>query len=69
MRLYPIQLNLAGRKSVVGGGKVAERKVGLMFITAGLAARVIGDTAGPKVRTFITPTVTYFSVAKVAALK
>ena len=47
MRLYPIQLNLAGRTGVVvGGGKVAERKVGPLR-EAGANVRLVSPQATP----------------------
>jgi len=47
MRLYPIQLNLAGRTAVVvGGGKVAERKVRPLR-EVGANVRVVSPQATP----------------------
>ena len=43
-------------------GEVSATLTGLMFVAASLGARVIDDTAGPKVQTFMTPTVVYFSL-------
>ena len=43
-------------------GEVSATLTGLMFVAASLGARVIDDTAGPKVQTFMTPTVIYFSL-------
>lgn len=43
-------------------GEASATLTGLMFIAASLGIRLIDDKAGPKVQTFITPTVTYFSL-------
>ena len=44
-------------------GEAAATLTGLMFVAASLGPRLISDKADPKVRTFITPTVIYFSLA------
>jgi len=43
-------------------GEASATLTGLMFIAASLGTSLIDDKAGPKVQTFITPTVTYFSL-------
>ena len=43
-------------------GESSATLTGLMFIAASLGTSLIDDKAGPKVRTFITPTIIYFSV-------
>ena len=43
-------------------GESSATLTGLMFVAASLGTSLIDDKAGPKVQTFITPTVTYFSV-------
>ena len=43
-------------------GSAAATLTGLMFVAASLGARLINDEADPKVRTFLTPTVIYFSL-------
>ncbi len=50
-------------------GESAATLTGLMFVAASLGAHLINDVNSPKVRTFITPTVIYFSlVLLIAAL-
>ncbi len=44
-------------------GEASATLTGLMFIAASLGTSLIDDKAGPKVQTFITPTVLYFSLA------
>lgn len=44
-------------------GESSATLTGLMFVAASLGTSLIDDKAGPKVQTFITPTVTYFSIA------
>ena len=46
--------------TLLGGAAVP--LTGLMFVAAGLGARLISDEADPKVRTFLTPTVVHFSL-------
>ena len=43
-------------------GEASATLTGLIFIAASLGTSLIDDKAGPKVQTFITPTVTYFSL-------
>jgi len=43
-------------------GEASATLTGLMFVAASLGTSLIDDKAGPKVQTFITPTVTYFSL-------
>ncbi len=43
-------------------GEASATLTGLMFVAASLGTSLIDDKAGPKVQTFITPTVTYFSI-------
>ena len=43
-------------------GGAAATLTGLMFVAASLGANLINEEADPKVRTFVTPTVIYFSV-------
>lgn len=42
-------------------GEVSATLTGLMFVAASIGARLIIEEDDPKVRTFLTPTVTYFS--------
>ena len=42
-------------------GEVSATLTGLMFVAASLGARLINEEDDPKVRTFLTPTVVYFS--------
>lgn len=44
-------------------GEASATLTGLMFIAASLGTRLLDDKAGPKIQTFITPTVLYFSLA------
>ena len=51
-------------------GEVSATLTGLMFVAASLGTRFIDDKSGPKVQTFMTPTVVYFSlVLLLSALK
>lgn len=43
-------------------GEVSATLTGLMFVAASLGARLIDNNSGPKVQTFMTPTVVYFSL-------
>ena len=43
-------------------GGVSATLLGLMFVAASLGTRLINDDDDPRVRTFITPTVIYFSL-------
>ena len=43
-------------------GEVSATLTGLMFVAASLGTRLIDDNSGPKVQTFMTPTVVYFSL-------
>ncbi len=43
-------------------GEASATLTGLMFIAASLSTRLIDDKADPKIRTFVTPTVIYFSL-------
>lgn len=43
-------------------GEVSATLTGLMFVAASLGIRLLDDTSGPKIQTFITPTVLYFSL-------
>ena len=43
-------------------GEVSATLTGLMFVAASLGARLIDRASGPKVQTFMTPTVVYFSL-------
>ena len=43
-------------------GEASATLTGLMFVAASLGTSVIDEKAGPKVQTFITPTVAYFSM-------
>ena len=43
-------------------GEVSATLTGLMFVAASLGARLIDGNSGPKVQTFMTPTVVYFSL-------
>ncbi len=43
-------------------GEVSATLTGLMFIAASLGTRLIDGNSGPKVQTFMTPTVVYFSL-------
>ena len=43
-------------------GEVSATLTGLMFVAASLATRLIDNSSGPKVQTFMTPTVVYFSL-------
>ena len=43
-------------------GGAAATLTGLMFVAASLGARILNEEDDPKVRTFITPTVIYFSL-------
>ncbi len=43
-------------------GEASATLIGLMFIAAGLGTRLIDDKSDPRLRTFVTPTVIYFSV-------
>ncbi len=50
MRTYPVFLNLHGRKAlVVGGGRVAERKVGTL-VRAGASVTVVSPTLTPRLQ-------------------
>ncbi len=44
-------------------GGASATLIGLMFVAASLGTSLINDDDDPKVRTFITPTVIYFSLA------
>lgn len=48
-----------GFYTLLGGASAT--LTGLMFVAASLGARLINEDSGPKVRTFITPPVIYFS--------
>ena len=43
-------------------GEVSATLTGLMFVAASLGARLINEEDDPRVRTFLTPTVIYFSL-------
>lgn len=43
-------------------GEVSATLTGLMFVAASLGTRLIDGSSGPKVQTFMTPTVVYFSL-------
>ncbi len=43
-------------------GEVSATLTGLMFVAASLGTSLIDDKSGPKVQTFMTPTVVYFSL-------
>ena len=43
-------------------GEVSATLTGLMFVAASLGVRLIDRDSGPKVQTFMTPTVVYFSL-------
>ncbi len=43
-------------------GEASATLTGLMFIAASLGTRLIDDQSDPKIRTFVTPTVIYFSL-------
>ncbi len=43
-------------------GEVSATLTGLMFVAASLGTRFIDNDSGPKVQTFMTPTVVYFSL-------
>jgi hypothetical protein len=43
-------------------GGASATLIGLIFIAASLGTRLIEDKADPRIRTFVTPTVIYFSV-------
>ena len=43
-------------------GEASATLAGLMFVAASLGARLINEDSDPKVRTFLTPTVVYFSL-------
>lgn len=43
-------------------GEASATLTGLMFIAASLGTRLIDDQTDPKIRTFVTPTVIYFSL-------
>lgn len=48
-------------------GEASATLTGLMFVAASLGTRVIDDKAGPKVRTFLTPTIICFSLVLLLA--
>ena len=43
-------------------GEASAPLAGLMFVAASLGTRLINEDSDPKVRTFLTPTVLYFSL-------
>jgi len=49
-------------------GGAAATLTGLVFVAASLGARLINEESDPKVRTFITPTVIYFSLVLLVSL-
>ncbi len=46
-------------------GESSATLTGLMFVAASLGARLLDDKSGPKIQTFITPSVIYFSLVLV----
>ncbi len=48
-------------------GEASATLTGLMFVAVSLGARILDDNAQPKIRTFLTPTVIYFSLVLLLA--